>query len=405
MAKKSEYTELIKKGVTLYRSDSTGRPRSWEVRVEKTSNGFDIVTLAGLIDGEKVEARVPITEGKNIGKKNETSPEEQATAEAVSRIKAKLKEGYTNDIDNAGTKGVKGSGIPSPMLAQTYDPAEKQSGSKGLKRLGLVGKPVAAQPKLDGVRRLININPQGVTMWTRSGDKSDTLPHIAKEVFDTYTRLGLTQDVWLDGEAYTAELTFNRINGLTRKESKKSKDLEDLNLIKFHCYDTIMDAGYKTRNAFIQQFKSPLVEIVETTFLNADEAELQKMLIDKIDKGFEGLIVRTLETGYESKRSNQLLKYKTFEDAEFKVVGFMESTTPGVIGAMWVEMDIPAEDENGDPILMFKATPKCSLDEKKEIWKNQKSWLGEMVTVNFFGRSEYGVPRFGRVKDKRFDLK
>lgn len=396
--------QTIKEGLTLYRNDSTDRPRSWKVTIEQTSTGWDIVTLAGLIDGEKVEARVPITEGKNVGKKNETTPEEQALNEALSRAKAKVKEGYTLDIDNAGSKGVKGSGIPSPMLAKTYDPAQKQSGSKNLEKLGLVGVRVAAQPKLDGVRRLAKINESGCSMWTRSGDLSNTLPHIEAELFSMYKKLGLTGEIWLDGEAYTNELSFNRINGLTRSETKKSADLEDLNRIKYHIYDTISDSGYADRNKTIQQFKGKFTEIVETDFLIADEKDLQDLLIKRIDQGYEGLIIRGLNTGYESKRSNQLLKYKTFEDAEFKVVGMMESTTPGVVGAFWLEMDMPAEDEKGEPILMFKATPKCSLDEKKKIWKEQSEWIGQIVTVNFFGRSEYNVPRFGRVKDKRFDI-
>jgi len=403
MAKKKIKIEgsALKGGVSLWRTDSNQSLRVWTISIVEFSEGWNIVSKSGLEDGEKVQTVIPITEGKNIGRSNETTPETQAIAEAISKIESKLKEGYSFTKETAGSKEVKGSGVPSPMLAQTYDPAQKQSGSKNLKKLGIENHLVATQPKLDGVRRLTNINKTGATMWTRSGDISKTLPHIEAELFELWKASGL-EEIWLDGEAYTSELSFNRINGLTRKESNNPD--EDLYKIKYHIYDIILDKNYKVRNEYIQKFKGKFVEVVPTSFVVAEEASLAKSLIETINLGYEGLMIRTLDTPYEFKRSKSLLKYKTFEDAEFKVVDVEESTIPGVVGAFILALDKPCKDSDGNIITTFKATPKCSLDEKKNIMQNKKDWMGEIVTVNYFGRSEYGVPRFGRVKDKRFDL-
>ena len=62
---------------TLYSRDSLGNIRIWKME----QNGSQYRTIAGLQNGEQVTSEWTVVEGKNLGKKNETSSIEQATKE------------------------------------------------------------------------------------------------------------------------------------------------------------------------------------------------------------------------------------------------------------------------------------------------------------------------------------
>ena len=44
----------------------------------------------------------------------------------------------------------------------------------------------------------------------------------------------------------------------------------------------------------------------------------------------------------------------------------------------------------------FHGTPACSIEEKKEMWKNKDQYLNKdwICTVKYFGKSDEGIPRF-----------
>ncbi len=77
----------------LYKKDSKGKIRF----VEIYSNENRVIQKHGIIDGKVVYNESECV-GKNIGKLNETSPEEQAILEANAKIVKKLDEGYFKSI-------------------------------------------------------------------------------------------------------------------------------------------------------------------------------------------------------------------------------------------------------------------------------------------------------------------
>ena len=61
---------------TLYAKSKTGKDQVWNIEVIRTSYGYK--------DGAITVNEKTVDKGKNIGKKNETTPEQQAAAEARS---------------------------------------------------------------------------------------------------------------------------------------------------------------------------------------------------------------------------------------------------------------------------------------------------------------------------------
>ena len=118
---------------TLYQRDSKGKERQWSVHTE----GAEVVVQYGLVGGKIAEKRTT-SKAKNVGKANETTPEQQALLEAKSKWTKQIeREDYHEDIDKAGLQ-------LRPMSARDYTKVGHQvDWDKGRWLL---------QPKLDGLR-------------------------------------------------------------------------------------------------------------------------------------------------------------------------------------------------------------------------------------------------------------
>lgn len=375
---------------TLYHKDTLGKIRVWTISVIFHTVSTEITIETGLLNGAKIKNTTYVEEGKNFGKSNETNHQTQAISEAKSKIASKLKEGYVEKLEDIKESSILGSGIPAPMLANKHHPSGEQKGSKTLKEMKILDKEIIVQPKLDGNRCLIKVKDGKAVMYTRSGDIMPVqLTHILKDVLKTYVK---KPDFILDGELYSDKFSFNRLNGLIKRVTVTEKDIKERKNIKYHLYDVMSDEGYEKRNAFIQKFASKNIIIVPSYTIIATDANVRTYLEKFLAEGHEGLMIRKLHIPYEHKRTWQLCKVKVFEDEEFKLVGFEEDKRGGFVGAFTMQI--------GDSTFNAGASGQ-SEEERAYIWTHQDEFIGKMATVCFFGRSEYGVPRFPKFKGVR----
>jgi hypothetical protein len=88
-------------------------------------------------------------------------------------------------------------------------------------------------------------------------------------------------------------------------------------------------------------------------------------------------------------RSQQLLKFKDFKDAEFEVVDIIPM-------ANYPKQGIAVcRAANG---LDFRATPKMSHTERELLLLNKQNYIGKMATIKYFSTTEAGLPRLGVLK-------
>lgn len=373
--------------LTLYQKDSTDRIRSWQIEVVKYSDYSEIIINTGLLDGAKVKTVTQITEGKNIGKSNETDHYSQAILEANSKVDSQLKKGYVKDFNNIQNKDLLGSGIPAPMLAHKHHPTGEQKSSKTLAQMGILGKKIFCQPKLDGNRCLIKVENGVAVMYTRSGD---IMPVQLKNILDDVLK-GRTQveSFILDGELFSNKFSFNKLNGLIKRQTASKEDIEERKNIKYHLYDVMTDEGYEERYKFIQNFASDNIEVIPNFEVIATDENIKKYLEMFLAEGHEGLMLRQINMPYDHKRSWQLVKVKVFEDEEFELIGFEEDKRGNFVGSFVVT----------DGTHTFNAGASGQGEEERTyMWNHQDEFIGKMATVCFFGRSEYGVPRFPKMK-------
>lgn len=358
----------------IYKRDSKGKTRIWLFEIGTDDEKWGWRTIAGIDTGKKVTSDWTIVEGKNVGKANETSPEEQAYLEGNADQVKKLAKGYFADSGAIDTFDKF-----KPMLAHNYDDYKDK-----LPRF------VFAQPKLDGIRCVARKDG----LWTRTGKPIQSVPHIWEEIQKLFAIYG--DQLILDGELYNHELRddFNQITSLVRKSYQSEEDIElSRNLIQYHIYDMLLSE--KDKRPFVDRQSdlnlmgdhfipnSPLY-IVPTVIVDMSTDELDILNGEWVEQGYEGQMIR-LDTPYENKRTKNLLKRKEFLTDEFKVLDILEGN------GNWrgCVKHLLLEDFMGST---FKSGIRGSKDKLRVMWENKEA--PDWVTIRYFMRTPDGVPRF-----------
>lgn len=344
----------------LYKMTSTGAIQEWSIDVANDGVPHYLVTY-GQKDGKMQVNRVDVPTGKNIGKSNETTAEEQCLSEAESKwTKQRDRKGYTEEIPKSKPF--------RPMLAQPYEKAKDKIDRRGY----------FVQPKLDGIRCFARIDNMGdVTLLSRTNKRFFGLEHIAA---DLASYVGKT----LDGELYSDKLDFQKITSLVRKE----KNVSDQSLlIQYRIYDYVSDDDFKDRYSWLNNnlVHTPNVRTVPTFQVKNDEyvQYLEKFLT----MGYEGLMIRNTKGSYQvNRRSPNLIKVKKFIDEEYEIVGW--KTGKGK------HKDVPTFRMRTKDGKEFEATPEGSMEYRKELLDDAVNIVGKMGTVRFFEYTNDGIPRF-----------
>ena len=252
-------------------------------------------------------------------------------------------------------------------------------------------KKVYMQPKLDGVRCLIQLNDKGeVYAYSRTGKPWLNIEHILenlKPFFDINN-----EDVILDGELYNHDLRddFEKIISLVRKQKPTADDrAESKQLVQFHCYDYANGSeNYSTRmrNLVTSDMYSYCVKYVPSTRVyNERDSKLTHSI--NLSNNYEGSILR-LDGPYQCKRSYNLQKFKDFHDAEATIVGYEagKGKREGTLGKFFMM------DDQG---VRFGCPPGKGFTYKDlaDIQNNIHDYIGETATFTYFERTKAGSYR------------
>lgn len=386
----------IKTFETLYNTTiGTGREKQWSIQVlDNGDSTYTIRSSHGIVGGKLVDHDTVISQGKNMGKKNETTAKQQALLEAEREWTKKNKHGYNAAAAPAASSAAKEvvtskNIILKPMLALEYslDTSEKF--------------PVYIQPKLDGVRCLVYRKEDGELLFqSRQNTLFDTFEHLVDEINILLEELGDPLDFVLDGELYIHGAEFNEITSMVRRSKTKHPGIRKLQYHIYDCFyfgDHNLDKNkmaYSDRNKLITEaFKKHSFNnlvLVETKLAKSknDITEFHKHYTT-LEKPYEGIMVRTIDGVYKQQgRSKDLQKYKMFTDEEFEVVGYHEGTGAHA-GTPIFECRSKVNKEK-----TFGVTMLGTIDSRKEMLKNISNYIGKQLTVKYQELTPDGVPRF-----------
>ena len=257
---------------------------------------------------------------------------------------------------------------------------------------------VFMQPKLDGVRCIIQLDDSGKTMaYSRTGKPWKNIEHILDNLqpwFDFHP------DVILDGELYNHDLrdNFEKIISLVRKQKPTDKDrLEAKKLVQFHCYDYANGHelySSRMKNLNTTKMYSYCVIYVPTKQVLCDKGT--KVIHGaNLHKGYEGSILR-LNRPYQNKRSYGLQKFKDFSDTEALIVGYEEGKgkREGTLGKFLMQDDDGVE---------FGCPPGKGYNygALANILDNIGDYMGKRATFTYFERTKAGNYRHPMFKTLR----
>mgnify|MGYP003119342128 CR=1 FL=1 len=270
-------------------------------------------------------------------------------------------------------------------------------------------KPVFIQPKLDGVRCVIqanvkrhiltpDLNEIEVKAYSRTGKEWKNIDHILEQLVSFFTKY---PNVILDGELYNHDFKddFESIISMVRKTKPTDEDrLISAENVQFHCYDIIdEELPYDQRNEFINQSLMLLgdsIHIVDTNRVFKHEEALNIHHDANLTNGYEGSILRTNDM-YKCGRSWSLRKFKDFHDSEAKLISWVEGKGKRV-GTIGKFMAVDADgNEFGMPVM-------DKFEYLQNNFKEMQGWVGKTATFTYFERTKAGSyrhPLFKCIRD------
>ncbi|ALM02495.1 ATP-dependent DNA ligase [Klebsiella phage vB_KpnM_KB57] len=413
---------------TLYALNKDGSFQCWKVFIA----GNQVVVEFGKVGGKK-QQKVTTCEPKNVGRSNETTAEQQALAEAVSKWEKQVRLGYRDD-----TSKLEQEENFSPMLAHD---ATKRSKS--------IVYPAYVQPKLDGVRALVTLDADGFPQFNSRGNKLYPVPldsELSEQVKSLSEHSGFDK---FDGELYIHGLSLQKIVALAKKwrtpeqiEEEIEKDYQsDLKRhqkaidngedswkdfdgdvysvaiepvkdvdryggyssldLEYHIFDipcsnkpwmindgisdyTDKECRYKDlmdTDHFTSVIKADKINVVQGNVFDTED-EVKQSIGHFMQQGFEGAIIRNFKGVYEfGQRSSDLQKWKLFQDGEAKVLDSVE-------------------DKNGEGVLLCEEKDGTRFNCKMKGTHAERSQermlllVGKFINFTFQARTDDGVPQF-----------
>lgn len=351
----------------LYNKGKLNQIVSWEIEIE----GGKYRAITGQLNGKKTTSEWTICKGKNIGKSNETTPEEQAIKEVAAKVKKKLEEGYVENIEELENKS--GQVQEVVMLAEKYKDFESSIDDD---------EDLYVQPKLDGIRSKFT---KEHILISRKNKPFNSVPHIINEAN------GVSFE--LDGELYNHDLydDFNQIVSIVKKIKPTPEDLEiSKNIIRHYVYDCFIEGKFSERYKALEELfeKNKFKYLVLVPTYKCKKAEINKYHDMFVELGYEGIIIRR-DKPYEYFRSKNLLKLKNWIDEEYEILDIEEGI--GNRSGMMGRIKLKINDTH------FYSNAKGTFAYYRDLLNNKDQYIGKFATVKYQNLTPDNVPRFGQV--------
>jgi len=269
--------------------------------------------------------------------------------------------------------------IPVFSCQLAHDGANHESKVSGKKLI---------EVKLDGVRVITIVYPSGhVDQYSRNGKELVNFEHI-KQQFVKHAKL-LREPMVFDGEVMSSSFQ-DLMKQVHRKSDVAAKDAV-LNLFDIL---TLKDfqAGYspitqRERSNALKIWFDPIqdhmpnVTVVGQVLLDLDTPQGYQEFVDinthAIKGGYEGIMIKDSEAGYECKRTTAWLKQKPYIEVSLVVVGTEEGTgkNAGRLGALIVE------GTDDGKLIRTNVGSGLTDDNRITYWASRDNLVGNIVEV------------------------
>lgn len=284
-----------------------------------------------------------------------------------------------------------------------------------------ISYPLLASTKLDGYRCIFYKGE----ILTRSLKQVQNKQ--LREKFEELRKYTEDNNLILDGEIYSHELTFQELNKFFMSEDLESersikrygKVLTIPEHVKFYAFDCIIDGDFEL--PFIERCMNiiPIAKHFEKIMFYVDQIQINSKekienIFEKVlEQGYEGLILKDPNGRYKCGRGTikegLIYKIKPFLSFDAKIIGVGQSTVVDpnaekkvnelgrsvtskkkchrVLIERACEFHVLYEGKLVKPVLAM------TNEEKDEVWKNRESYIGKTIEYKGMLVGAKDVPR------------
>ena len=254
-----------------------------------------------------------------------------------------------------------------------------------------------ASPKYDGAHFFVTVGSKGVLSYISKRqsvkghypDRTNQLPQLADVKLPQY-----------EGNVYSVELihtghsknnkennvsTSGILNSLPERSIQTQKDTGPIRAVMLDVINPALPT-YKAKlehmNEFAKAFGKPNILFPLPTATTKED--IVKMISKTREEGREGVIVTSLTT---PEISNKRIKIKHFYTFNLRIVGIeqeydIKGNPKPSMGAL------RCVDSTGREVAMVGTG--FSQELRREIWNNQREWIGKLITVKTMGLAAPG---------------
>lgn len=268
------------------------------------------------------------------------------------------------------------------MLAETYNPKY------------IEGNTFIITTKLDGSRMIcVKETNENITFYSRQGKVIEGLEEIKNEM-KYYPNGVYDGELLAQGFFENSKEQFKETMKRSRVKGTKTgldyvlydyiKDIQDFKngYCATSCFDRKNELSYIRVNNIATESTPRLncIKHLEPLYIGNDMSEISYWSKRMKQEGQEGIMINIMNSPYETKRVNHLLKVKTMKDVDLRVIGYQEGTGKhkGRLGALMV-------DYKGYEV---KVGSGFSDELREQIWEelNDKNntIIGKIIQVRYF---------------------
>jgi DNA ligase-1 len=279
-------------------------------------------------------------------------------------------------------------------------------------------------------RMLLTVIPSdfGVTVvsYSRNGKVFDNFTNIEKQIHDNFTQLvracakvdqgrSLVNGFVLDGEVIGT--TFQELMRQARRKSDVQADDSVFNVFDIIPLEDFRrghwNAQLTKRIKLLDSIRPvidemPNVELLSHIMVDLDTAagkdQFHRYCKDMVNQGFEGVMIKNIDSPYVCKRSTDWMKYKPVVDFDLTVIGVEEGTGKhaGRMGAL------VCEGIDDDKHIVVNVGSGYTDEERQSYWDNKNAIIGktsvvmaDAITQNQNGSYSLRFPRFKTFREDK----
>lgn len=294
--------------------------------------------------------------------------------------------------------------VPVFACQLAHDSANHESKVTGKKRI---------EVKLDGVRVITIVYPEGrVDQFSRNGKELVNFEHIKQQL--SLNASTFTEPMVLDGEVMSSSFQ-DLMKQVHRKENVEANDavlylFDALPLADFEKGRSDIDQQTRSdwlNNWYDNKLNKSMANVVcldhAVVDLDTDQGQNLFKMYNKsaIENGYEGIMLKSLDSPYECKRSVSWLKLKPFIEVSLEIEDIEEGTgrNEGRLGAF-----VCSGTDDGRNIRVNVGSGFTD-DQRSSFWADRDDLVGHMVeiradavTQNQDGTYSLRFPRFLRFR-------